>query len=110
MPDALLVVAPGSPPATAPPRWGGVSWGSDGTPHARDAYSRGHEAPADDTTLGGTNDVHVVSGARTSSTTTLRVTRLLNTSDNYDYAIPASGPINIVYAWGVEGNQPGNGK
>jgi hypothetical protein len=86
-----------------------IGWvGTDGLAHARDAWSRGHEAPVDDVALGGSDDVHVVGGSVIGTATTLRVTRLLDTNDTYDAVIPASGPVSIIYAWGRDGTARGN--
>ena len=64
--------------------------------------------PQQDLRLGGTDDVHALSGSITWSkdaagrsvpTTTLRFKRKLITGDRFDAVINASGPISIVYAW-----------
>ena len=81
---------------------------ANGTVHVGDYWSTDHTTPQQDLRLGGTDDVHALSGSITWSkdaagrsvpTTTLRLKRKLITGDRFDAVINASGPIPIVYAW-----------
>lgn len=54
-----------------------------------------------DVSLGGRNDIKVISGSTSGGATTLRFRRALNTGDQYDTPIKASGTTDLVYAWRV---------
>jgi len=77
-----------------------VGWiGSSGVANITDYFSVDRD-PTLDTQLGGTNDVKNISGERTGDwPTVIRFTRMLDTGDNYDTAIPNS-EIYLLWAYG----------
>jgi len=77
-----------------------IGWvDNNGNVQLRDRFAVEHTEPAEDTDLGGTNDVQVVCGMRNNGVTTIRFKRLLNTSDPYDMVLPPKGPIDVIYAF-----------
>ena len=68
---------------------------------ADDYYSSEEAKPKTDVSLGGNNDVQVISGSRTATATTLTVKRKLVTGDKYDKDISITAPNDMIYAWGT---------
>lgn len=68
-----------------------------------DYYSSGESAPSPDTSVGGTDDIEALSGSRSGGATTLSFRRALVTGDQYDRPLNASGPTDMIYAWGNAG-------
>jgi hypothetical protein len=73
-----------------------------------DYFSTANEKPPSDESLGGTNDVVAIGGSKDAihNSTTLRFSRELDTGDQYDTAILASGANDMIYAW-ASGAVPG---
>jgi hypothetical protein len=83
-----------------------IGWvDSANTPVANDYYSSAEAEPQQDVKLGGENNVKVLSGSRSGTVTTLMVSRKLSTGDKYDRDIRASGPNDMIYAWGSSNDQ-----
>jgi len=62
--------------------------------------AHGARASVEDTLLGGTNDVHFISSSYNSDyTTTLRISRKLDTGDKFDHPVMPNRVLDIVYAW-----------
>jgi hypothetical protein len=70
----------------------------DGKASAEDMYSTGLFGPhPPDTTLGGTNDIQMVSGTEKDGVTVVEFTRKLNTGDKYDKSL-APGKNKVIWA------------
>lgn len=80
-----------------------VGWmNSDGTPYISDYYSEEEAMPMEDTKLGGTNDIEIISGSNTTTSTTLTFRRKLVTGDRkFDNPISLTEQNDMIYAWGV---------
>lgn len=66
---------------------------------AYDYYSNSESEPQLDTSLGGSNDIEVVSGGYADGIMTITFKRYLKTGDSYDKEILKSGPNDMIYAW-----------
>jgi hypothetical protein len=68
-------------------------------PIALDYYSSEETDPELDTSLGGSNDVKVISGSLINGQTTITFQRKLVTNDKFDKAILKQGANDMIYAW-----------
>lgn len=71
---------------------------------ADDYYSSEEAKPQTDVSLGGRNDVQVVAGSRTSTSTSLTVKRKIITGDKYDKDISLTSANDMIYAWDTADN------
>jgi hypothetical protein len=78
---------------------------TDGNPTIGDYYSSSENTPNFDTDLGGTDDVTLLGGSKTSNATTLTFIRELDTGDSkYDKVISTTMPNDMIYAWASNAN------
>jgi hypothetical protein len=70
-----------------------------------DAYSTGVNGPhPPDTDIGGTRDILCYGGKEIGGTTIIELKRLLSTGDDRDKNIPATGELDIIWAFGQNDN------
>lgn len=76
-------------------------WVSSGTSYVLDTFSTGEYGPhPPDTDLGGTDDILDQNGTESGGNTVIEFIRDLDTKDEYDFLIPATGSINVIWAIG----------
>lgn len=68
-----------------------------------DYYSSEEAEPKTDESLGGSNDIKIISGSKTETSTTLVFSRKLVTGDKYDRDISTTEPMDMIYAWSNNG-------
>lgn len=76
----------------------------DGEPKTLDCYAQGFTSHPPDIDLGGTNDIISFNGTEKNGTTTIELSRLLSTGDNYDKDIPLHGSLSIIWSIGSSDN------
>eukprot|EP00803_Ostreobium_quekettii_P004321 evm.model.scf_501.2 EVM.evm.TU.scf_501.2 scf_501:9997-17031(+) len=64
-----------------------------------DYYSETFSEPQRDASLGGTNDVELLSASRSGGFTNVEFRRKVSTGDQFDRAIKTSGETDIIFAW-----------
>lgn len=72
---------------------------SNGVASVKDYWAETFAKPVLDTSLGGTNDVELVSGSEVDGVTSVQFRRKLETGDSYDRAIRTSGATPVIFAW-----------
>jgi methionine-rich copper-binding protein CopC len=76
-------------------------WVSGANVTVLDQYATGMFGPhPDDTSLGGTMDILSSAGSEQAGTTTIEFSRKRVTGDAYDKPVPASGNLNVIWAFG----------
>ncbi len=66
-----------------------------------DLYSTGETGPhPPDESLGGTNDIIEFGASENGGWTTVEVIRMLDTGDQYDFVIPLTGTVDVIWAIG----------
>jgi len=83
--------------------WIGIMDPNTGKWNVSDYYraENSNGRPELDTTLGGTNDLLSFAGAQSGTVTTIKWSRKLVTADTGFDSPFATGPLNVVYAWGT---------
>ncbi|KAL4443103.1 hypothetical protein ABPG74_002170 [Tetrahymena malaccensis] len=80
-----------------------ISENDSGVVTLSDNYSQKTSTPSSDVNLGGQNNLNLLGYELTDKQLTFKFSRKLDTGDKYDYVLQKDQSLNIVYAWGSDG-------
>ena len=76
-----------------------ASVSSSGDVSVGDYYSTTFAEPETDVSMGGSDDVEMISGSQVGGVTSIEFRRKIDTGDKYDRPIKTKGETDIIFAW-----------